>query len=70
MIYPSIDKLVDKVDSKYILVSIASKRARKLLENDDDIMIEHPTSKKYVGIALEEIISNKLRFERPAPDAE
>lgn len=30
MLYPSIDKLVDLLDSKYALVVIAAKRARQL----------------------------------------
>ncbi|MEW9667562.1 DNA-directed RNA polymerase subunit omega [Ammoniphilus sp. 3BR4] len=65
MIYPSIDKLVDKVESKYTLVSLASKRARQLRENEKDIKVGKPNSKKFVGIALEEIIENQLLFERP-----
>ncbi|RXT15043.1 DNA-directed RNA polymerase subunit omega [Ammoniphilus sp. CFH 90114] len=65
MIYPSIDKLVDKVESKYTLVSLASKRARQLRENEKDIKVDKPHSKKYVGIALEEIVETKLAFERP-----
>lgn len=65
MIYPSIDKLVDKVESKYTLVSLASKRARQLRENEKDIKVDKPNSKKFVGIALEEIVENQLLFERP-----
>lgn len=65
MIYPSIDKLVGKVESKYILVSVASKRARQLRENEKDIKVERPISNKFVGIALEEIIDDKLVFEKP-----
>lgn len=65
MIYPSIDKLVNKVESKYTLVSLASKRARQLRENEKDIRVDKPISKKYVGIALEEIIDAKLLFEKP-----
>ncbi|EAR63141.1 DNA-directed RNA polymerase, omega subunit [Bacillus sp. NRRL B-14911] len=30
MLYPSIDSLMTKIDSKYSLVSVAAKRARKL----------------------------------------
>ncbi len=32
MLYPSIDKLMSKADSKYTLVILAAKRARQLLE--------------------------------------
>ncbi|AIG27735.1 DNA-directed RNA polymerase subunit omega [Brevibacillus sp. 7WMA2] len=65
MLYPSIDKLVDKVGSKYTLVTLASKRARQLRE-DNDMQVEKPFSKKFVGQSLEEIISDKLLYETPA----
>ena len=32
MIYPSIDKLLNIVDSKYMLVHVASKRSKQMLE--------------------------------------
>ncbi|ATO48071.1 DNA-directed RNA polymerase subunit omega [Brevibacillus laterosporus] len=65
MLYPSIDKLVDKVGSKYTLVTLASKRARQLRE-ENDMQVEKPFSKKFVGQSLEEIISDKLPYETPA----
>ncbi|HJV44159.1 MAG TPA: DNA-directed RNA polymerase subunit omega [Bacillota bacterium] len=65
MIYPSIDKLVEKVESKYILVSLAAKRARQLRENGKDVKVDRPISKKQVGMALEEIAEDQLQFERP-----
>ena len=34
MIYPSIDKLLTVVDSKYTLVHIASRRAKQMHENN------------------------------------
>lgn len=35
MLYPSIDSLMEKLDSKYTLVTVAAKRARQLqLHND------------------------------------
>jgi DNA-directed RNA polymerase subunit omega len=62
MLYPSIDKLTEKVESKYTLVTVASKRARQLRENNN-LQLEKPKSKKYVGQALEELISDKLVYE-------
>jgi DNA-directed RNA polymerase subunit omega len=64
MIYPSIDELMAKVDSKYILVSLASKRARQLRENSKNIKVDRPNSKKFVGIALEEIYGNHIQYEK------
>ncbi|MGA8942061.1 MAG: DNA-directed RNA polymerase subunit omega [Thermoactinomyces sp.] len=58
MLYPSIDLLMTKSDSKYSLVVLAAKRARKLLDGESQQI--QPKSKKYVGIALEEIASGIL----------
>jgi DNA-directed RNA polymerase subunit omega len=62
MLYPSIDSLMEKIDSKYSLVTIAAKRARNMLENNDP-RIENPVSHKYVGKALEEIDAGLLYIE-------
>lgn len=62
MLYPSIDKLTKKADSKYILVTVASKRARQLRENSA-VQVEKPKSKKFVGIALEEFIADELVYD-------
>lgn len=62
MLYPSIDLLTDKVESKYTLVTMASKRARQLREHND-MQMEKPKSKKFVGQALEEIFADHLVFE-------
>jgi DNA-directed RNA polymerase subunit omega len=56
VLYPSIDKLMAKVDSKYSLVVLAAKRARGLLEGQNAHI--KAQSNKYVGVALEEISSN------------
>lgn len=59
MLEPSIDSLQEKINSKYILVSLAAKRARKL-KDENNLLIENPKSVKYVGMALEEIQEEKL----------
>ncbi|USG67653.1 DNA-directed RNA polymerase subunit omega [Brevibacillus ruminantium] len=59
MLYPSIDKLTAQVESKYTLVTIASKRARQIRENSA-LQVEKPKSKKFVGQALEELIGDHL----------
>ncbi|QOY34412.1 DNA-directed RNA polymerase subunit omega [Anaerobacillus isosaccharinicus] len=65
MLYPSIDNLLTKLDSKYTLVTVSSKRARYLKEsNERDLMVVKPTSYKQVGKALEEISSGQLSFKR------
>lgn len=59
MLEPSIDTLQEKIVSKYTLVTLAARRARELRETND-LLIEKPTSVKYVGMALEEIQAGKL----------
>ena len=61
MRYPSIDKLLDKVNSKYKLVYAASKVARILEE--ENLEVENAKCVKSVGIALEEIIDGKVDIE-------
>ncbi|NSL51235.1 DNA-directed RNA polymerase subunit omega [Calidifontibacillus erzurumensis] len=62
MLYPSIDKLMEKIDSKYTLVAVASKRAREIQENND-CMLEKTVSRKPVGKALEEIAEGLLHLQ-------
>ena len=54
MLYPSIDSLMTKIDSKYSLVSVAAKRARQLQTSEATILDKY-VSHKNVGKALEEI---------------
>lgn len=65
MLYPSIDEMVKKVDSKYTLVVAASRRAR-MLRNGDKSELKSPRSRKYVGVALEEIYGDILKVENLA----
>ncbi|MDO3409373.1 DNA-directed RNA polymerase subunit omega [Saccharibacillus sp. CPCC 101409] len=62
MLYPSIDKIMTKVDSKYSLVVAASRRARQLREGSET-ELQRAKSHKYVGVALEEIYGDYIRLE-------
>lgn len=62
MLYPSIDELMKKLDSKYSLVVAASRRARAL-KDGAPASLEEVHSKKYVGIAMEEIYEGKIKFK-------
>ena len=56
MIYPSIDKILLKVDSKYKLIHIASKRSKEMNQKKNFQLKESEyKSKKSIGRALEEI---------------
>ncbi|MFD2612919.1 DNA-directed RNA polymerase subunit omega [Paenibacillus gansuensis] len=63
MLYPSIDEMVRKVDSKYSLVVAASRRAR-LLRDGAKSELRQPKSHKFVGVALEEIYTDHVVYER------
>ena len=56
MIYPSVDKLLNLVDSKYQLVHIAARRGREMQKTE---FYQMPISKykcsKPIGRALEEV---------------
>ncbi len=56
MLYPSIDKLLNVVSSKYILVHVASARSKQMLEFRHYQMRQKDyINKKELGRALEEI---------------
>lgn len=59
MLYPSVDSLKGKVDSKYTLVTLAAKRARELQEKDNELLPSY-RSVKSVGQALEEVAAGVL----------
>lgn len=66
MLYPSIDRLLDKVDSKYSLVVAAAKRAR-LLRDGAKSELKAQKSHKYVGVALEELYGDYIGYEKIQP---
>lgn len=56
--YPSIDDLLENIDSKYKLAYTSAIRA-KIIKEKEDYTIEDKCSKP-VGIALEEIAARKI----------
>ena len=71
IVSPSIDRLLEKVDSKYELVMFASKRARQINEyysalhegslfNNVGPLVESTVDEKPLTIALKEIHQDKL----------
>ena len=74
MIYPPIEELLDKVDSKFSLVTLAAKRGRQINSYFSQLgeglgAIVPPqvasVSRKPLTIALEEIAADKINFARP-----
>ena len=65
MIYPSIDKLLNQVGSKYLLVNLVSKRAREMEEKKNYQMKEYEyKSSKNIGRALEEISADLIHVKQ------
>ena len=63
MLYPSIDKLLNIVDSKYILVHIAARRSKQMLEYKHYQMKPNEYySKKTLGKALEEVEKGLIKI--------
>ncbi|MEC6747513.1 DNA-directed RNA polymerase subunit omega [Marinilactibacillus sp. XAAS-LB27] len=60
LLYPSQDKLLDKIDSKYSLVILASKRAKEMQHSHNVDLLDDYQSIKNVGRALEEIESGDI----------
>lgn len=67
MIYPSIDKILNVVDSKYRLVHIVGKRSKQMT-NDSNFQkpIKSYISKKNLGKALEEVSEGYIVLKNDA----
>lgn len=65
MIYPSIDKILNSVESKYILVHVASRRSKQMQETGHYQMKESEyVSKRELGRALEEVEKGLIQIEK------
>ena len=64
MIYPSIDKILTKVGSKYLLVNLIAKRSKEMEVTDHYQMKENEyKSKKNIGRALEEVNNGLIHIK-------
>lgn len=64
MIYPSIDKLLTQVGSKYLLVNLVSRRVKEMKETGYYQMNDNNyKSSKDIGKALEEISNNLIHIK-------
>lgn len=63
MIYPSIDKLLNIVNSKYELVHIAARRSKEITKDEHyQLALNQYKCSKNIGRALEEILEGKLKI--------
>ena len=61
MLYPSMSELADKVGSRYLLVNLVARRARKIAgdaENNETVL-----DKKPVSMAIDEVYTGKLTIK-------
>lgn len=77
MMDPPVEELLDRVDSKFTLVTLAAKRARQINSYFNQLgdglgAIVPPqvtsVSRKPLSIALEEIAASKIVYEAPPSD--
>ena len=62
MLYPSINELKKKVDSRYTLVILAAKRARDILSGKP--ILTEAEAEKPVSIAANEIAEDLITYKR------
>lgn len=62
MLNPSINELLEKVDSRYTLVVATAKRAREIIDGSEKLI--ELSSNKPVTIATNEIIADKIKYAR------
>lgn len=68
MLYPSINEIRKKADSRYTLVILAAKRARDIIDGKPiltDVDIDRP-----VSIAAHEIAEDLITYRRPEEKTE
>ncbi|MCL2568928.1 MAG: DNA-directed RNA polymerase subunit omega [Oscillospiraceae bacterium] len=58
MLYPSMSELLEKVNSRYMLVNVAARRARNISDRAEQN--GYVLDKKPVSYAIEEIADGKL----------
>ena len=61
MLYPPVAELVDKIGSRYQLVSLVARRARVISAQAEEKQI--PLEKKAVSTAIDEVYSGKLSIK-------
>ena len=65
MLYPSINEIRKKADSRYTLVILAAKRARDIIDGKP-ILTEDTEVEKPVSIAANEIAEDYITYKREA----
>lgn len=66
MLYPTTDELLKRVDSRYTLVVMVSKRARQLLDGAEPLVAVN--GKKVLSVAVQEIANGEITYTRPSEE--
>jgi DNA-directed RNA polymerase subunit omega len=66
MLYPPVAELVDKIGSRYQLVNLVARRARKISSDAEEKQI--PLDRKAVSIAIDEVYTGKLSLDKTETD--
>ena len=61
MIHAPLDKMMEKVDSRYTLVSVVAQRAREIVEHPDRAS---DASDKPVTAAVDDLLNDRIQYER------
>lgn len=63
LLYPSINEIRKKADSRYTLVVLAAKRARDIIDGKP-MLVENGNVEKPVSVAAEEIAEDYITYKR------
>ncbi len=63
MLYPSVNEIRKKADSRYTLVVLAAKRARDIIDGKP-LLVEDGNIEKPVSVAAEEIAEDYITYKR------
>ncbi|WP_404812903.1 DNA-directed RNA polymerase subunit omega [Gallibacter intestinalis] len=63
LLYPSINEIRKKADSRYTLVVLAAKRARDIIDGKP-MLVEDGNVEKPVSVAAEEIAEDYITYKR------
>lgn len=67
MLNPSFNELGEKGDSRYTLVMLTAKRARRIIDGSKPLL--ETRLEKPVSIALEEVLEGAITYTRPPIDS-
>lgn len=63
IVFGDLDRLMDKVDSKFTLVNVVTKRAKQL-NNDAPALTDKVNPNKPVSTAFNEVAEGKIEYTR------